>query len=187
VIHPQDQSASQIMVKLAAEAAKMPSQEASRSRPPADFQVDRDAGQALDGPGKVNGPRFTASTLVARREDCDACTIACLRRTREDLDDTAAKAVKGVRPDRSARRRRSRRGGSHGCRGKKAWLRSRSSGEGTMPAHHGGRCPRPRTGDARSGAVAQNLGDADKAIASAATKVEATYQVPFWRMPRWSR
>ena len=29
------------------------------------------------------------------------------------------------------------------------------------------------------GAVAQNIGDADKAMASAATKVEATYQVPF--------
>src|SRR5262249_32158204 len=30
-----------------------------------------------------------------------------------------------------------------------------------------------------SGAVAQNIGDADKAMASAAIKVEATYQVPF--------
>jgi isoquinoline 1-oxidoreductase beta subunit len=30
-----------------------------------------------------------------------------------------------------------------------------------------------------SGAVAQNIGDADKAMASAATKVEAIYQVPF--------
>ena len=30
-----------------------------------------------------------------------------------------------------------------------------------------------------SGAVAQNIGDVDKAMASAATKVEATYQVPF--------
>ena len=29
------------------------------------------------------------------------------------------------------------------------------------------------------GAVAQNIGDADKAMASAVTKVEATYQVPF--------
>src|SRR5439155_4706054 len=29
------------------------------------------------------------------------------------------------------------------------------------------------------GAVAQNIGDADKAMASAATKVEATYEVPF--------
>src|SRR5262249_7641641 len=31
----------------------------------------------------------------------------------------------------------------------------------------------------RSGAVAQNIGDADKAMASATTKVEAIYQVPF--------
>src|SRR4029450_5403988 len=31
----------------------------------------------------------------------------------------------------------------------------------------------------RSGAVAQNIGDADKALASAATKVEGTYQLPF--------
>jgi isoquinoline 1-oxidoreductase beta subunit len=31
----------------------------------------------------------------------------------------------------------------------------------------------------RSGAVAQNIGDADKAMASAATKLEAIYQVPF--------
>jgi len=30
-----------------------------------------------------------------------------------------------------------------------------------------------------SGAVAQNIGDADKAMASATTKVEASYQVPF--------
>src|SRR6516164_327697 len=30
-----------------------------------------------------------------------------------------------------------------------------------------------------SGAVAQSIGDADKAMASAATKIEATYQVPF--------
>src|SRR5262249_56605704 len=31
----------------------------------------------------------------------------------------------------------------------------------------------------RSGAVAQNIGDAETAMASAATRVEATYQVPF--------
>jgi isoquinoline 1-oxidoreductase beta subunit len=31
----------------------------------------------------------------------------------------------------------------------------------------------------RSGAVAQNIGDADKALAGAATRIEATYQVPF--------
>jgi isoquinoline 1-oxidoreductase beta subunit len=31
----------------------------------------------------------------------------------------------------------------------------------------------------RSGAVAQNIGDAHKAMASAASKVEAIYQVPF--------
>jgi isoquinoline 1-oxidoreductase beta subunit len=30
-----------------------------------------------------------------------------------------------------------------------------------------------------SGPVAQNIGDVDKAMASAVTKVEATYQVPF--------
>src|SRR5262249_412711 len=30
-----------------------------------------------------------------------------------------------------------------------------------------------------SGVVAQNIGDVDKAMASAATKVEATYQLPF--------
>ena len=30
-----------------------------------------------------------------------------------------------------------------------------------------------------SGAVAQTIGDVDKAMASAVTKVEATYQVPF--------
>jgi isoquinoline 1-oxidoreductase subunit beta len=30
-----------------------------------------------------------------------------------------------------------------------------------------------------SGAVAQNIGDVDSAMASAATKVQATYQVPF--------
>jgi isoquinoline 1-oxidoreductase subunit beta len=31
----------------------------------------------------------------------------------------------------------------------------------------------------KSGAVAQNIGDVDKALASAATRIEATYQVPF--------
>src|SRR5205807_10351841 len=31
----------------------------------------------------------------------------------------------------------------------------------------------------KSGPVAQNIGDVDKAMASAVTKVEATYQVPF--------
>jgi hypothetical protein len=30
-----------------------------------------------------------------------------------------------------------------------------------------------------SGAVAQNIGDTDRAMASAVTKVEATYQLPF--------
>jgi isoquinoline 1-oxidoreductase beta subunit len=38
---------------------------------------------------------------------------------------------------------------------------------------------RARKGDARSGAGAQNVGDIDSAMASAVTKVEATYQVPF--------
>ncbi|MBA1914225.1 xanthine dehydrogenase family protein molybdopterin-binding subunit, partial [Escherichia coli] len=31
----------------------------------------------------------------------------------------------------------------------------------------------------KPGAVAQNIGDADNALAGAATKVEATYQLPF--------
>ena len=39
----------------------------------------------------------------------------------------------------------------------------------------------------KPGAVAQNIGDVDKAMASAVTRVEATYQVPFLAQPRWSR
>jgi isoquinoline 1-oxidoreductase beta subunit len=51
----------------------------------------------------------------------------------------------------------------------------RSARQAQHERHRG----RARKGDAQSGAVAQNIGDVDKAMASAVTKVEATYQVPF--------
>jgi len=38
-----------------------------------------------------------------------------------------------------------------------------------------------------SGPVAQNIGDVDKAMASAVKKVDATYQVPTSRTRPWSR
>src|SRR5258705_272282 len=41
------------------------------------------------------------------------------------------------------------------------------------------RMPVPEKATLNSGAVAQNIGDAQKAMATAVTKVEATYQVPF--------
>ena len=45
-------------------------------------------------------------------------------------------------------------------------------------------CDRQRSS---AGAVAQNIGDADKAMAAAVTKVEAIYQVRFSHMQHWSR
>ena len=65
------------------------------------------------------------------------------------------------------------------ARRRKVWRRSRSNGTtGRMPTSRR-QISRASSSKPRwPGAVAQNIGDADKAMAGAATKVEATYQPP---------
>ena len=166
--------------ELAAEAARMPVPESVTLKRPQDFKLIGTPAKRLDKPGKVNGTAMSASMLgrrVSRSRPLPnrRSSAAALK----SLDETAARAVKGVRQivrlddavavvaDQWGRQRR-------------GWRPWSSNGmkvltPGSTRRH---RC-RARKATLTAGAVAQDVGDIDKAMASAATKVEAIYRVPF--------
>jgi isoquinoline 1-oxidoreductase beta subunit len=167
--------------ELAAEAAKMPVPAGVTLKSPADFKLIGTPAKRLDTPAKVNGTAVYG--IDARPPGVKIATLAqspVFGGRVKSLDDTAAKAVKGVRQvvrlddavavvaDHMGAAKKGLAAlkiewddGPHGNLAT-ADL-ARELGQATLG----------------SGAVAQNIGDADKAMASAVTKVEAIYQVPF--------
>ena len=146
------------------------------------LQADRHARQAAGhaGEGQRNG-RLWHRRTAAGREDRDARAIARLRRPREERRRHGGQGRQGRAPDRAARRRRRRRrrpygGGEERTRGAGDRMGRRARTPSSPP-------PRSRassTGDAQGRARSRRtIGDVDKAMASAVTKVEAIYQVPF--------
>ena len=148
----------------------------------AGFQADRHAGQAARhaGEGQRNG-RLRHRRPAAGREDRDARAIAGLRRPREERGRCGGQGRQGRAPDRAARRCRRRRGRPHGRREERAGGPRRSNGTTVRtPSSTPPRSSRElEQATLNPGAVAQNIGDADRAMAGAVTKVEAIYQVPF--------
>jgi isoquinoline 1-oxidoreductase beta subunit len=166
---------------LAAEAAKMPVPGNVTPKSPADFKLIGTPAKRLDTPAKVNGTAVYG--IDARPPGVKIATLAqspVFGGRVKSLDDTAAKAVNGVhqivRLDDAVAVVADHMGAAK--KGLAALTIEWDEGphaQLTIEAIAG----ELEQATLRSGAVAQNIGDAERAMASAATKVEATYQVPF--------
>src|SRR5216683_2165317 len=167
--------------ELAADAASLPVPESVMLKRPADFKLIGTPAKRLDIPSKVNGSAVYG--IDVRPPGVKIATLAqspVFGGRVKSVDDAKAKAVKGVRQvvrldDAVAVV------ADHMGAAKKGLAALKIEWEAGSHA-------RLATDDIareleqatlKSGAVAQNIGDVGKAMASAATKVEATYQVPF--------
>jgi isoquinoline 1-oxidoreductase subunit beta len=167
--------------ELAADAARMPVPENVALKRPEEFKLIGTPAKRLDTPAKVNG---TAVYGIDVRPP--GVKIAALAQSPvfggrvKRVDDAAAKAVKGVRQivqlDDAVAVVADHMGAAK--KGLAALVIEWDDGPHA----------RLNTDDIagelekatlNSGAVAQNIGDVDKAIAGAVTRVEATYQLPF--------
>jgi isoquinoline 1-oxidoreductase beta subunit len=180
VIHPQT-NRRLTYGELAAEAAKMPVPGSIMLKAPADFKLIGTPAKRLDGPAKVNGTAVYGIDVRPPGVKVATLTQSPVFGGRvKSLDDTAAKAVKGVRQvvrldDAVAVVADHMGAAKKGLAALKIeWDDGPHAGLTTAEVAR-----ELEQATLRSGAVAQNLGDADKAMASAATRVEATYQVPF--------
>jgi len=166
---------------LTADASRMPVPENVTMKKPADFKLIGTPAKRLDTPAKINGTAVYG--IDARPPGVKIATLAqspVFGGRVKRLDDAAAKAVNGVRhivrlDDAVAVV------ADHMGAAKKGLAALKIEWDDGPHA-------RLATADivreleratTTPGAVAQNVGDADKAMAGAATKVEATYQVPF--------
>ena len=167
--------------EVVADAANMPVPGNVTLKSPGDFKLIGTRAKRLDAPEKVNGTALYG--IDARPAGVKIATLAqspVFGGRVKSVDDTAAKAVKGVRQivrldDAVAVVADHMGAAKKGLAalkiewddGQHAKLATEEIARELEHATLG------------SGAVAQNIGDADKAMASAATKVEASYQVPF--------
>jgi isoquinoline 1-oxidoreductase beta subunit len=166
---------------VAADAAHMPVPENVELKRPEDFKLIGTPAKRLDTPAKVNGTAVYG--IDVRPPGVKIATLAqspTFGGRVKNVDDTAAKAVKGVRQivrldDAVAVV------ADHMGAAKKGLAALKIEWDDGPHAKLG-------TGDIaaeleqatrKPGVVAQNIGDVDKALAGAVTKVEATYQVPF--------
>lgn len=167
--------------ELAAEAAKIPVPGSVTLKSPEDFRLIGTPVRRLDAPAKVNGTAVYG--IDARPPGVKFATLAqtpVFGGRVKSVDDTAAKTVKGVRQiirldDAVAVVADHMGAAKKGLAalkiewddGPHANLTTQDVARELEQATLG------------SGAVAQNIGDAGKAMASAATRIEASYQVPF--------
>lgn len=167
--------------ELAAEAAKIPVPGNVGLKSPDEFKLIGTPAKRLDAPAKVNG---TAKYGIdARPAGVKIATLAqspVFGGRVKSIDDTAAKAVKGVRQivqlDDAVAVVADHMGAARkGLEALKIeWDEGQYAKLTTAEIAH-----ELEEATLRSGAVAQNIGDAERAMAGATTKVEAIYQVPF--------
>jgi isoquinoline 1-oxidoreductase subunit beta len=166
---------------LAAAAARLPVPDSVVLKRPQDFKLIGTPAKRLDTLAKVNGTAVFG--IDVRPPGAKIATLAqspVFGGRVKRVDDAAAKAVKGVRQivrlDDAVAVVADHMGAAK--KGLAALVIEWDDGPHA----------RLKTDDIaaelekatlNSGAVAQNVGDVDKAMASAVTKVEATYQVPF--------
>jgi isoquinoline 1-oxidoreductase beta subunit len=166
---------------LAGDAAAMPVPENVTLKRPEEFKLIGTPAKRLDTPAKVNG---TAVYGIDVRPP--GVKIATLTQSPafggrlKRVDDTAAKAVKGVhqivRLEDAVAVVADHMGAAK--KGLAALVIEWDDGpHAKLNTQEIARELEKAT--LNSGAVAQNIGDVDKAMASAVTKVEAAYQVPF--------
>jgi isoquinoline 1-oxidoreductase beta subunit len=167
--------------ELAADAARVPVPESVALKRPEDFKLIGTPAKRLDTPAKVNGTAVYG--IDVRPPGVKIATVAqspVFGGRLKNVDDAAARAVKGVRQivrlDDAVAVVADHMGAAK--KGLAALVIEWDDGP------HAKLNTQEIVGELEKatlnpGAVAQNIGDADKAMASAATKVEATYQVPF--------
>jgi isoquinoline 1-oxidoreductase subunit beta len=166
---------------LASDAAAMPVPEKIALKRPQDFKLIGTPAKRLDTPAKVNGTAVYG--IDVRPPGVKIATLAqspVFGGRVKSVDDSAAKAVKGVRQivrldDAVAVV------ADHMGAAKKGLAALKIEWDDGSHAKLSTEDIARQLDQAtlRSGAVAQNIGDVDKAMASAATKVEALYQLPF--------
>ena len=167
--------------EVVAEAANMPVPGNVTLKSTEDFKLIGTPAKRLDAPAKVNGTAVFG--IDARPPGVKIATLAqspVFGGRLKSVDDTAAKAVKGVRQivrlDDAVAVVADHMGAAK--KGLAALQIEWDDGQhGGLATEEIARALEQAT--LGSGAVAQNIGDADKAMASATTKVEASYQVPF--------
>jgi isoquinoline 1-oxidoreductase beta subunit len=167
--------------EVVAEAAHMPVPGNVTLKSPGDFKLIGTRAKRLDAPAKVNGTALYG--IDARPAGVKIATLAqspVFGGRVKSVDATGAKAVKGVRQivrldDAVAVVADHMGAAKKGLAALKIeWDDGQHAKLGTEEIAR-----ELEQATLGSGAVAQNIGDADKAMASATTKVEASYQVPF--------
>jgi isoquinoline 1-oxidoreductase subunit beta len=167
--------------ELAADAAGMPVPENVTLKRPDELKLIGTAAKRLDTPAKINGTAVYG--IDVRPPGVKIATLAqspVFGGRVKSVDDAAAKAVKGVRQivrlDDAVAVVADHMGAAK--KGLAALKIEWDDGpHAKLITEEIGRELENAT--LKSGAVAQTIGDVDKAMASAVAKVEATYQVPF--------
>jgi isoquinoline 1-oxidoreductase subunit beta len=167
--------------ELAAEAAKVPVPVNVTLKSPADFKLIGTPAKRLDAAAKVNGTAVYG--IDARPPGVKIATLAqspVFGERVKNLDDTAARSIRGVRQIVRLDDAVAVVADHMGAAKKGLAALEIEWDDGAHAALGTDEIARElEHATVRSGAVAQNIGDADKAMAGAATKVEASYQVPF--------
>ncbi|VIO65826.1 Isoquinoline 1-oxidoreductase subunit beta [Bradyrhizobium ivorense] len=166
---------------LAADAAKLPVPEQVTLKSPADFKLIGTPAKRLDTPSKINGTAMYG--IDARPPGVKVATLAqspVFGGKVKRVDDAAAKAVKGVRQIVQLDDAVAVIADHMGAAKKGLAALTIEWDDGPHAKLNTADIARElEAATTRPGAVAQNVGDADKAMAGAATRVESTYQLPF--------
>ncbi|MER9829810.1 molybdopterin-dependent oxidoreductase [Mesorhizobium sp. M0134] len=167
--------------ELAADAAGMPVPASVELKRPQDFKLICTPAKRIDTPAKVNGTALYG--IDARPPGVKIATLAqspVFGGRVKSVDDAAAKAVAGVRQivrlDDAVAVVADHMGAAK--KGLEAlvieWDDGPHAGVTTEAI-----AAELEQASLKSGAVAENIGDVDRAMADAVTKVDATYQLPF--------
>ena len=167
--------------ELAADAARMPVPKSVTLKQPQDFKLIGTSAKRLDSPAKVNGTAVYG--IDVRPPGVKIATLAqspVFGGRVKHVDDAAAKAVKGVRQivrlDDAVAVVADHMGAAK--KGLAALVIEWDDGPHAK-LNTDDILRELERATQSPGAVAQNVGDTDKAMAGAVTKIEATYQVPF--------
>jgi isoquinoline 1-oxidoreductase subunit beta len=167
--------------ELATEAARLPVPESVSLKRPQDFKLIGTPAKRLDTPAKVNGSAVFG--IDVRPPGVKIATLAqspVFGGRVKSVDDTAAKAVKGVRQIVRLDDAVAVVADHMGAAKKGLEALKIEWDEGPHAKLTTEQIARELEDATRKpGAVAQNIGDASKAMPDAPTKVEATYQLPF--------
>ena len=166
---------------LAADAARLAVPKSVALKPPKDFKLIGTSAKRLDTPAKVNGKAVFG--IDVRPSGVKIATLAqspVFGGRVKSVDDAAAKAVKGVRQIVRLDDAVAVVADHMGAAKKGLAALAIEWDEGPHARLTTGEIAAElEKATLQSGPVAQNIGDVDKAMASAASKLEATYQVPF--------